>query len=239
MVICLCSTRNMYAQLQTMIIMLQRTQPSLERIYAFVEDDVPAPPESKVTFINVGDYIPLKENMANNGNHWSYMSMCRCYFFDLLPHEPKVIYMDLDIMIERDISELWNMDLQGHEIAGVVDAKVWMFGYHYIKHPTEYINSGCIVMDLDLIRKNGTGWKMHDMLSTWPLKMPDQDAINLNCSILHIDCKWNSSDATTISPDPMINHVIRVKPWDPNSRWFPKWVQMYSETGGKLCIAPY
>lgn len=39
------------------------------------------------------------------------MSLIRCYFTDLLPNEPKVIYLDLDIMIEEDISELWNMDL--------------------------------------------------------------------------------------------------------------------------------
>lgn len=39
------------------------------------------------------------------------MVLVRCYFTDLLPKESKVIYLDLDIMIEEDISELWNMDL--------------------------------------------------------------------------------------------------------------------------------
>lgn len=69
--------------------------------------------------------------------------------------------------------------------------------------------------------------------------MADQDSINLCCSILQIDCKWNSSDATTISKEPKINHVLRVKPWDPLSKWFPKWTKLYLQTGAFLSIAPY
>lgn len=239
MIICLCATRTMYAQLQAMIVMLGNTQPELEHIYAFVEHDFENQDSTMVTFINVANYAPIRMNDTNQGGGWSYMSMMRCYFTDLLPDVSKVIYLDLDIMIEKDISELWHMDLQGHEIAGVIDAHVGKFNYSYIKHPTLYINSGSIVMDLDLIRKNGTDIKMHDLLTTWPLKMPDQDAINLCCSILHIDCKWNSSDATKISDNPMINHVIRSKPWNPNSIWFPKWVKNYAKTNGRLCVEPY
>lgn len=239
MVICICATRTMYAQLQTMIIMLAETQPSLKHIYAFVEDDFEAQNDTLVTFINVSNYMPVQLNEVNNGRFWSYMSLIRCYFTDLLPHENKVIYLDLDIMIEQDISELWNMDLQGNEIAGVVDSHVGEFNYSYIKHPTTYINVGSLVMDLALMRKNHTDKKIHEMLTTWPLYMADQDSINLCCSILHIDCKWNSSDATKISPNPIINHVIRVKPWNPNSKWFPKWVKIFSKTQGKLCVAPY
>lgn len=239
MVICLCATRNMYAQLQTMIIMLSQTQSELEHIYAFVEDDFESKPNDLVTFVNVVNYVPILFNDVNNGGHWTYMTMIRCYFTDFLPNESRVIYLDLDIMIEDDISELWEMDLQGHEIAGVVDRYIGNFNLPYIKYPSLYINSGSMLMDLDLIRKNHTDKKMHNMLNTWHLQFADQDTINLCCSILHIDCKWNSSDATMISPTPKINHVLRTKPWDPNSVWFPKWVKIFAQTQGKLCVRPY
>ena len=236
MIICLCATRNMYPQLQAMIVMLVKTQPKLKKIYAFIEDDLEQIEENKVTFINVSKYAPVVDNPANNGKWWSYMSMIRCYFTDLLPNEDKVIYLDLDVIIEKDISELWDIDMTNHEIAGVIDSHVGDFNYAYIKHPEKYINSGSIVMNLKLMRENGTDKKIDDLLHTWELKMADQDALNLMCSILYLDCKWNSSDATTLSHEPVINHVIRTKPWDPNSKWFPQWAMNYLKTGAKQSI---
>lgn len=73
------------------------------------------------------------------------------------------------------------------------------------------------------------------------LKFADQDAINIICfnSILHIDEKWNSSDATTISNDPYINHVIHVKPWNPYSKWWPLWAATYASSGAMQSISQH
>ena len=235
MVICLCATKNMYPQLQTAISFLIDSQPSLKTIYAFVEDDFTKQNDKYVTFIGLSNFTPLKENKANNGAAWSFISMARVYFAWLLPNEDRVIYLDLDTMVQGDLSELWNMDLQGKEIAGVVDTHVEdEHNTPYIENPSVYINSGVMLMDLKRLRENYTTEKMDHLLHTWPLRYPDQDCINLTCDIMQIDCKWNSGYATAFSEHPIISHPVHCKPWNPASRWFPKWAIRYLETGAIL-----
>jgi lipopolysaccharide biosynthesis glycosyltransferase len=49
----------------------------------------------------VSNYEPLINNKVNIApGWWTYMTMARCYFADLLPNENKIIYLDLDVMIE-------------------------------------------------------------------------------------------------------------------------------------------
>lgn len=98
------------------------------------------------------------------------MTMTRCYFSDLLPNENKIIYLDLDVMIEKDIFEFWNIDLQGKEVAGVVDTKFYsIHPVPYIKDISNYVNAGVLLMDLKRMRENGTDKKMIELLHTKPM----------------------------------------------------------------------
>ena len=236
MVVCLCATRKMYPQLQTLILMLQETQPSLKKIFAFVEDDFEVKSDL-VTFINVSNFTEVTENKVNDGGRWTYMTLIRCYFTDLLPQEDKVLYLDLDIMIEEDISELWNMDMGDYEVAGVIDENINRFRLPYLRHLEVYINGGVLLMNLKQMRLNETDKKINDLLHTWKLTFGDQDTINLTCKVMQLDCKWNSSAATAISNNPMIHHVIHTKPWNPNSKWFPKWATRYLESGAHQSVS--
>lgn len=226
MVICICATRNMYKQLYVMIAMLKKTQPKLKKIYAFVEDNIDS--NNIVTFINVSNYQPLVNNPVNKGNWATYMTMARCYFADLLPNEDKVIYLDLDVMIEQDISEFWELEMNEKEVAGVVDTKFYLtYKPDYIKDVSTYINAGVLLMNLKAIRDNETNKKMKELLFSLPMFYLDQDCINLTCNILLINCKYNSGYATKDSNEALIYHVIRCKPWDQRSEWYNKWQSIY------------
>ena len=228
MVIGICATRNMYQQLLTMVTMLKVTQPKLKKIYAFIEDDAISE-DDQVEFINVSNYEPLVINPINKGNWATYMTMTRCYFASLLPNESKIIYLDLDVMVEKDISEFWNLDLQGKEIAGVVDTKFFLtYKTPQITDVSTYINAGVLLMDLDKIRENKTHVQMYKLLHSIPLFYLDQDCFNLTCDILVVDCKYNSGYATNDSDEALIYHVIRPKPWQTNSTWYTKWLEYYN-----------
>lgn len=241
MIIGLCATRNMYPQLQQSIAMLLSTQSTLEKIYAFVEDDFEVPEDCNVIFINVANFKPIKENETNGKSHWTYMSLTRCYFTELLPTIDKILYLDLDIMITQDLQELWNIDIDNYALAGVIDTGIKAFHVPYIEDLNKYINSGAVLMNLKYMREHNMDKELDRILHKYFLLSPDQDALNIVCSnaIKYLDCKWNSSDATTLSKEPMINHVIRTKPWDPNSKWFPQWAMTYLHTGAKQSIAKF
>lgn len=230
MVFCLCATRNMYPQLCTSIAMLLTTQPKPIKIYAFVEDNYMSSAMESVEFIDVFNYKPLVNNNVNTGNWATYMTMTRCYFCDLLPNEDKVIYLDLDVMIEDDVSEFWNIDLQGKEVAGVVDTKFYqVHEVPYITNIDNYVNAGVLLMDLKRMRENGTDKKMVTLLHTKPMYYLDQDCINLACDVLPVDCRYNSGYATTVSDNPLIHHVIQKKPWAFDSKWHRKWFDIYDK----------
>lgn len=226
------ATNNLYPQLWAMIQILKTTQPNLEKIYAFVENDLSVLKINKVEFIDVSKFDPIMKNSVNDGHHWSRLVMTRCYFPALLPYLPKIIYLDLDMMFNSDISELWELDMRDFEVAGVLDSGYTNYNLPYLKDVQNYLNAGMLVMNLDKMRENGTDVKMDRLLHTQQLAFTDQDAINLCCkNKLVLDEKWNSSDATKISKEPKINHVIRVKPWDPRSVWFPIWTRIYVGSG--------
>ena len=237
MVICLCATRNMYPQLQQSITMLLNTQPNLKKIYAFVEDDMGV--SNNVEFINVSNYEPIIMNEANKNNKWTYMILTRCYFTNLLPAEDKVLYLDLDIMIEKDIAELWRTDVEGYAAAGVIDTNVRLFTMPYIQDKSVYVNSGVLLMNLKYIREHALDREMDKLLNSYTLMFPDQDVINIVCfgKIKCMDPKWNSGGVTSVAEDPMIHHLVAVKPWDPMSAWFPKWASTYIATGAKTSVA--
>ena len=228
----------MYPQLQQSIQMLIQTQKEIKHIYAFIEDNFETPEDSLVTFINVSNFTKMTENNVNGQSHWSYMCLTRCYFCELLPNVDKILYLDLDIMITKDITEYWNIDIDNYALAGVIDSGIKNFVVPYIDDLDSYINSGSILMNLKYMREHNMDKALDDLLHRHWLRNPDQDALNVVCAgqIKLIDCKWNSSDATTLSRDPVINHVIRTKPWNPNSKWFPQWAMNYLKTGARQSI---
>lgn len=125
----------------------------------------------------------------------------------------KVLYIDGDTIIRRDLRPLVRTDLGGKLIAGVRDygilkrvagerrGRLWsdpdnMRGLVAPEPVEDYINSGVILMDCDAIR-NEPG--MLDRMTTFEdaarYKTVDQDFINklFKGRIHHLDPVWNSS----------------------------------------------
>lgn len=114
----------------------------------------------------------------------------------------KVIYLDADVLVNKDIKELWNIDLGSNCIAGVVDEGL----SHGIMAPApvrtgyvskeSYINSGVLAMNLAEIR--GYCDLMRDSVEYMDefkdYNLPDQDILNYLFAnkILLLDKCWNT-----------------------------------------------
>jgi len=84
----------------------------------------------------------------------------------------KVLYLDADVLCKGDISELYNIDIEKYEIAGVKDYYGKIFFY------PRYLNSGVLLLNMKKIRKTNLLSKALGLCSKKKIFLPDQTAIN-------------------------------------------------------------
>ena len=66
---------------------------------------------------------------------WIFNSYCRLFLDQILPEDvDRVLYLDSDVLILGDLQELWNIDLEGKCVAGVIDCLSEKYYPQYLKH---------------------------------------------------------------------------------------------------------
>lgn len=128
-------------------------------------------------------------------------AMFRIMLPDLLSNIRKVIYLDADVFVNRDIKELWDINIDNYCLAAVQDSPtIAGIGIPYpVIHGSvkkeEYFNTGVLYLNLENIRQNGNLKEMvinflKENPEAW---LPDQDALNVIFAgkTLLIDCDWN------------------------------------------------
>ena len=91
---------------------------------------------------------------------------------DLVPGMPdKLLYLDADILFQRDIRLLYDKDVSHVEYAAARD--------HYGKYliSPDYINAGVLLLNMKNIRRTGLFMKARKLLQTKKLIFADQSAI--------------------------------------------------------------
>lgn len=93
-------------------------------------------------------------------------------FMDMIPDIPdKVLYLDVDIMFNRDISLLYNQDVTGYEYAAARDH----YGKYFLN--PNYINAGVLLFNMEECRRTGLFEKARQLIKTKKLMFADQSAI--------------------------------------------------------------
>ncbi len=135
--------------------------------------------------------------------HITYPTFYRLKMADLLPQEyEKAIYLDIDITVLEDLTELFNINLEDNYIGGVHSINYFndyitkskpYYDSIGIPDMRYYINAGVMLWNLKKIREDNLTAKFLE-LSKNTYKYMDQDIINLTCygKIKHIDFKFNT-----------------------------------------------
>lgn len=141
-----------------------------------------------VNFIKVDksffEKFPLKGD-TNNLKHWSIVTYYRLYAEDLLPkHVDKVLYLDCDIIVDKPIGHLFDMDWDGYAVGAVPDmCTEWQEYYDRLGYDRDegYFNAGVLFMNLDYWRTHGIGRKCVDYLASHYDRIfnNDQDVLNV------------------------------------------------------------
>ncbi len=151
-----------------------------------------------VKCVDVKDKI---ENIADRLYSHSYFSR-EMYFRVLIPEVlsqyDKVIYLDCDMIVTGDLSELYAIDIGDNCLAAcrnLMHSKMRSYVEDELHLDSEkYINSGMLVINCKSFIENNIKdlifeeIKLHDTL-----RYPDQDLINLVCKgkIFYLQLKWN------------------------------------------------
>ena len=93
-------------------------------------------------------------------------------FADLLDDTPdKLLYLDIDVMFNKDITLLYHQDVTDYEYAAARD--------HYGKYllNPNYINAGVLLFNMKRMKETGLLEKARELIKTKKLLFADQDAI--------------------------------------------------------------
>ncbi len=129
-------------------------------------------PENRVVRYDVtAHYMKYFSGCPNEGAYCSPYTLIRL-FADLEPGIPdKLLYLDADIMFNRDPHLLWDMDITGYEYAAAPDH----YG-KYLIHP-RYINAGVLLFNMAECRRTGLFEKARGWIRKKKLTFADQSAI--------------------------------------------------------------
>lgn len=83
----------------------------------------------------------------------------------------KLLYLDIDIMVGGDLSELYNIDIEDYEYAAVKEK----YGCWLIR--PDYINAGMLLLNLKIIRETRLLEKARTRIKTKKMLFADQSAI--------------------------------------------------------------
>ncbi len=132
-------------------------------------------PKNQVRRIDVTElYQQEFAGCPNEGAYCSPYTLLRL-LADLIPDVPdKLLYLDVDLLFQHDISLLYDIDVKGYEYAAARD--------HYGKYllNPNYINAGVLLLNMKRIKETCLFGKARELLRKKKLLFADQDAIYRN-----------------------------------------------------------
>lgn len=129
-------------------------------------------PDNEVIKIDVTDlYEKEFGHCKNEGAYCTPYTLLRL-LADLVPNMPdKLLYLDIDMMANDDISTLYNIDISEYEYAAVKEKYGSIFLW------PDYINAGMLLLNMKKIRETGLLKKARELIRTKKMLFADQDAV--------------------------------------------------------------
>jgi lipopolysaccharide biosynthesis glycosyltransferase len=179
-------------------------------VYVF-ESDLPPNDHKRLGAIATGEGVSVVWVHANHARLQGLPSAISLSIYDRLlvgdelpASVSKVIWLDADLLIMRDIGELWAMDMGDNAVLAVQDMAIphvscplGLGAWRALGPPADapYFNSGVLVIDLDVWRQKEFGAKAICYLRSRKRSIALYDQEALNAVLLgrwgRVDPRWN------------------------------------------------
>ncbi|MCI2082277.1 MAG: glycosyltransferase family 8 protein [Bacteroidales bacterium] len=182
------------------------------------------------------EFVPMKDKFDGITNwegsrlradYFTLTIYFRLFIPDMFPQYDKGIYLDSDIVLPGDISEMYRTKLGDNLLAASVD--------HSIQHIPElvryienaigvkvgtYFNSGVLLMNLKRLREARLSTRFLELFGKYHFdtEAPDQDYLNVLChgKVVYLDECWDAMPknyAPELEHPKLIHYNLFSKPW--------------------------
>jgi lipopolysaccharide biosynthesis glycosyltransferase len=151
-----------------------RFRPFNEKERALLENALKAKnPESVIRVVDVTEPFNRElEKSPNCKSSYTPYTLLRL-FLDEVPSVPdKLLYLDADTIVMKDLLRLFSMDLGDNYCGWVLDR----FGHIFIN--PRYCNAGVILLNIPLLKRDGIFLSCRALLNKKKYSFPDQDVLN-------------------------------------------------------------
>ena len=197
-----------------------------------------------IEFIDLSSYISKIKDKLYTRDYFSATTYYRLFLPELYPQYDKVLYLDSDIVVLGDISELYNTDLQDNLIAAAPDDVIQQI--EVFKEYSElvvgvadyktYFNAGILLMNLKALREFKFEEKFIYLLGTVKFSVAqDQDYLNRLCKgrVKLLSKNWNrmpvGGDVDNREKLRLIHYNLAFKPWHFENIVFQEYFWKYAK----------
>ena len=179
-----------------------------------------------IEFADISKEVEGIQSRFKDVYHFSVATYYRLFIASLFPQYKKILYLDCDIVLLGDVSELYRTELNGCIIAAAPEQFVRYTPEfrEYAKKavgvdPDGYVNAGVLVIDLDQFRAHRIEEQFIDLISHFDFDLldPDQAYLNYLCDgyIRVLPNGWNKEPTERALEGELnlVHYALYKKPW--------------------------
>ena len=222
---------------------------------------------ASVRFVDISD--ELETSGLSDYRQTARLPLSSCYRLLLpriLPAYGKIVYIDVDVAVCRDLGELYETDVGDNWFAAAKDV-VYTTKPEYVSWAGKwgfaewdgYVNAGVLVMNLERFRREPVFDRLKEIVFEAAKWNCDQDALNFVCkgAIAPLDPRWNvqlgdycleKQIALTGEEKWIAHYTSLAKPWKlPARRYSNLWwrhaaepdvLRLWAEAWGEALVQP-
>lgn len=216
-------TRNYYPHMIPAVTSLFENS-SVDKVYLLTEDyndDFPYRFPYNIEAFNVSIQSLFPISGKNYNTKWTYMTLMKVALPLMFPEFDKILYLDVDTIVDKNIDALWDIPLDGYYFGAVRETHKTMGG-------KPYFNAGVLLINAKELRSSGMCFQLINALNTKEYQFSEQDCINDLCrdKILELPGDYNVTWFNDPPEDKKIIHYAAVDKWD-DTELYNKYMDIY------------
>ena len=195
-----------------------------------------------IEFVDISTEVENIRAAFKDVYHFSVVTYYRLFIASLFPQYQRIVYLDSDLVVLGDVSELYHTDLNGAIFAAAPE--------QYVRNtpdfrdyaeraldvdPDGYVNAGVLVLDLEEFRRHRIEERFVELITRYGFDLldPDQAYLNYLCDgrIHVLPNGWNKEPL----PLPLegelnlVHYALYKKPWQYDDVMYGEFFWRYAE----------
>lgn len=180
-----------------------------------------------IEFVQLSKELDKVQNMFHLRDYYSKETYYRIFIPNLFPQYQKVLYLDCDITVLGDVSELYNTEIHGYYVAAAQEEVMQTFEVfgNYVEQADginrkEYFNAGILLINCRRWRNKLIAERFVDLLNRYKFRVvQDEDYLNVLCknNVKKLNLGWNKTSYKNETFDDkdlkIIHWKINWRPW--------------------------